>query len=688
MLQRERRGCFSPKAWSTTTPPLLRPTHACAARPSSGGASKIRDNECVGNAFGCKKMHYIAHTTPCVARKTMKIISLQLSNILSFRYVESIGDAQKIVFDDGLNIIIGENGSGKSTALEVINFLFRRVLYRQYSFNHELYFQRNNLNADQKRQVIQAINDNSFRGFRLDPNWNSENQPQKIRIEIRLDEIDKKNIQYLQERKSSLSELVVRFSERGEKSNAGFGENYCFDITLSRLDQTFAVEPIGCQHDFGYEYLTDYHFYKESIALYNLEHGDAPIDGLYESFTLISSYRNYHAFNVSISLRDQHPSEQMRAIRSADYNKSLNANDNSEPAIFGLVRLRVAEQHFGLISQKLNEAECEAAANDLPFIREINKRLKIVSLECKIKLLDLRTWQYRFEFLDLRRGKSISDINCLSAGQKAITHLVFEAYGRGDLKGGVVIIDEPEIHLHYQFQHEYLQVIRELNKHQSCQYILVTHSEALINSATIASVRRFSLSAAGFTEIHFPKLSAAQKLLIRILDNTRSTYAFFAKKVILVEGDSDRYFLKAAMQSLHPELDQEVAILHVGGKRELAQWSDLFESFGLIVNRIADLDYAYEVIYSTENRVSLKTSADVAAFKAEHLDWNERISAEYLKRTYILKDGDLEAYLGIGKDLSQVIGFCRDCLPRFLQDDSDPRSQEIRWIIDSICVAS
>src|ERR1051326_8994671 len=135
----------------------------------------------------------------------------------------------------------------------------------------------------------------------------------------------------------------------------------------------------------------------------------------------------------------------------------------------------------------------------------------------------MRTWQYTFQFYDIRRDRPIGDINSLSAGQKAIIHLVLEAYGRGELKGGLVIIDEPEIHLHYQFQHEYLQVVRELNTDQKCQYILVTHSEALINSSTIAHVRRFSLEQNGTTKINAPILTTEEKDLIRILDNTRST---------------------------------------------------------------------------------------------------------------------------------------------------------------------
>jgi predicted ATP-dependent endonuclease of OLD family len=91
--------------------------------------------------------------------------------------------------------------------------------------------------------------------------------------------------------------------------------------------------------------------------------------------------------------------------------------------------------------------------------------------------------------------------------------LVFEAYGRGDLKGGLVIIDEPEIHLHYQFQSEYLRVIEKLNQEQGCQYILVTHSESLINSETINNVVRLSLDDSGYTLINQPQITTAQKMV-------------------------------------------------------------------------------------------------------------------------------------------------------------------------------
>ena len=261
---------------------------------------------------------------------------------------------------------------------------------------------------------------------------------------------------------------------------------------------------------------------------------------------------------------------------------------------------------------------------------------------------------------------------------------MLEAYGRGELKGGVVIIDEPEIHLHYQFQHEYLQVIRDLNRVQNCQYILVTHSEALINSSTINSVRRFALSADGHTEVYSPILTADQKSHIQILDNTRSTYAFFAKKVVLVEGETDRYFIRAVLQERYRHLDQEIAVLHIGGKGAFVKWRDLFSAFGVTVSSIADFDYLANLHYRAEKGKALKTTQAMADFKARNPDWEARIDAEYENRTFVLKEGDLETYLDIGKDLDEVIKFSRDKLVAFLSDDMSTKSREVRRIIELI----
>jgi predicted ATP-dependent endonuclease of OLD family len=64
---------------------------------------------------------------------------------------------------------------------------------------------------------------------------------------------------------------------------------------------------------------------------------------------------------------------------------------------------------------------------------------------------------------------------------------------------------------------------------------------------------------------------------VKILDNTRSTYAFFAKKVLLVEGETDRYFFKALNEEIKPELNQKITVLDIIGKPNYEVWKDFME---------------------------------------------------------------------------------------------------------------
>ena len=615
----------------------------------------------------------------------MKIKELKISNILSFKHYADISDATKIVFDDNLNIFIGENGAGKSTALEVINFIFKRVLFTQFNTNQDLYSRKSTLTLADKKQILSPANNQSFSGFRLEPNWNTETDSQKILLVIELDEVDTANINHLIANTDKLNSLISLYTNHSATPNTASQNIYTIEVTLNNNDKTFSVNISPNNSDPGYLYLVNYNFYKELINFYNFENPQAQIAPLYESFTLIGGYRNYHSFNPAVSLQGSSAAQQIQQIRTQEYSKSLNANEQSEPAIFNLVRLRVAGKHYEIYGEESKGVDCEKEANDQVFLSRINEKLKLVNLEVKIQFTDKQKWGYSFQFYDLKRKKPLNDINSLSAGQKAIIHLVFEAYGRGDLKGGLVIIDEPEIHLHYQFQNEYLHVIDEINKDQNCQYVLVTHSESLINSITIHKVKRFALDDDNYTVIKAPSLSTNQKTLIKILDNTRSTYAFFAKKVLLVEGEIDRYFFKALLQEINSSLNQEIAILDIMGKPNYSEWKTFFEEFGLTVYFIGDLDSAFGFLYPTETAYKLNSQEIINGFKCTHPNLNTEIEQKYQDKVYILKDGDLEYYLGIhNKGLPETIKFCDESLKNYLQDDTDEKSKELRLIFSEV----
>ncbi len=621
----------------------------------------------------------------------MKIKSLQISNIWSFQYFENIENAPNITFDKNFNIMIGQNGAGKSTALEVINFIFKRILFTPYNRNRDLYSQKSSAPEHQRRTIL-ARNEGveNYRNFRLEKNYDFENQPQQIRIVIEIDDVDRSNIQLLTDHRPKLSTLISGYSSERDFQEGVIQDQYEINISLDSLNKAYTISP---NEDKGFQYLTKYNLFKEAIDLYNEENPSQKIDNLQETFALIGSYRNYSAYSTTVSIGGGATADkQIQQHKVGESSKSTGAVENSEPTIFSLVRLQMARACYDLMDTELTRAQCERAANELPFITSINEIIKMVNLKVEIKLIEKSSWSFSFLFVDLKRGKEITDINSLSAGQKAIVHLVFEAFGRGDLKGGLVIIDEPEIHLHYQFQNEYLRIIEKLNTTQESQYILVTHSESLINSTTIDSVIRFSLDDSGYTKINQPIVTDDQRWLVKILDNQRSTHAFFGSKVLLVEGEDDAYFFSAALNYIENKLKrgvlQDISVLGTGGKKGFA-WKHFFDSFGIRTYRINDFDLVCSELYTETPEPTIDTVAALESYIASHPEVISKIEAEYSNGTFILKQGNLEMYLGTQrKGLKYVIEFCQRELADFLEDKSNSHAMEMRIILAKIIEVS
>lgn len=674
----------------------------------------------------------------------MKLQSLRISNILSFAYHENIENAPQLLFSDGIHILIGPNGSGKSTALEVLNFFFRRILFQSYHFNLQAIANPSSVYPPDRIKTIAPQSANTTSGFRLQPNWDTPNTKQEIQISVILDELDQANLSYLHANKVKLDKVAATYSQDPNLHFVATQRKYNFNIVLNPSGQTFQVF-VSPATDPGFMYLQKYHFYKELIHLHNLLHSDDQLEPLREPYSLIVGYRNYHTFTPGVSLQQAPADQQIAGISQGEYNKSMNAAEPNEPLIFNLVRLKVANAHFESYGTSLTEAEAEKRANEQEFLLKINAKLRLIALEVKVHLTDKRNWTYSFHFYDTRRKEAITDINILSAGQKAIVHLIFEAYGRGELSGGVMIIDEPEIHLHYQFQLEYLRVIDELITEKPSQYILVTHSESLINSSTIGRVKRFTMNRQNHTLIASPKIQEDQKTLIKILDNSRTTYAFFAKKVLLVEGDSDRYFYRAALDYLYPHSSPQIAVLDMGGKSSFPIWKQFFEGFGLPVAFIGDFDNMYTLRFAKKyflspekkaaieerlrqqkldtlndgQKESLKkwynnliaqpdfldkptmrgwkpltdhilqisriTQADLTReVQREHPELSDSIVNLQEDSIFILRQGSLEAYTGTSHgNLAEIVRFCDSQLIPWL-DSTEAGAVEIRSILDQV----
>jgi putative ATP-dependent endonuclease of the OLD family len=123
----------------------------------------------------------------------------------------------------------------------------------------------------------------------------------------------------------------------------------------------------------------------------------------------------------------------------------------------------------------------------------------------------------------------------LSDGEQSLLSIIFTLYGY-DLKDGMVIIDEPEIHFHPQMQRSFSRMVEKINQNIGTQFIISTYSPLLINESNIANVYRFS-KIDGETHIKNPffTLSSDEASLVHLLKFENLSKIFFVNNIIMVE---------------------------------------------------------------------------------------------------------------------------------------------------------
>ena len=175
--------------------------------------------------------------------------------------------------------------------------------------------------------------------------------------------------------------------------------------------------------------------------------------------------------------------------------------------------------------------------------------------------------------------------------QNALTVAIFQAYEKLRLSGAIFLIEEPEMFLQPHRRRFFRQTLEKIAERN--QVIFTTHSADFVTVPDFDQVRIVDRPAGGYTQVRSSTLTDSDKLKEKFrkeLGVARGEL-FFARHVILVEGDTERLALPVYAERLGVNLDREGAsVIEVSGKRNLPAFAELVKSFGIELTVVFDTD--------------------------------------------------------------------------------------------------
>ena len=225
------------------------------------------------------------------------------------------------------------------------------------------------------------------------------------------------------------------------------------------------------------------------------------------------------------------------------------------------------------IREKTEKVLSEMFGKSITFIEDIDGTF--------IPIVRNRAWNVEY---------MMEDVEC--HGLQKIISLLINLYSSTT---DIVIFDEPELHLHPQFQLFFMNEIRQEAKHHCNKlFFLITHSPFFIDLRTPEDLEGVIVCHINRPPTHIEDLSREDEALFkRFLPrfNTYHKQFFFSDNQIFVEGYTDQQMFTYLLPFVENKANiAGTSVIDVGGKDELGVFCKVCSLIGTDARIITDLD--------------------------------------------------------------------------------------------------
>lgn len=437
---------------------------------------------------------------------------------IAIENVRSFLDRTELKLDGPISIVIGPNGGGKTNLLDIMIVMLRRYLYASmYAVSEPT--------AEQPNRYTFRHND-MLNNMTLERHNFGTDRDQYIELEIEVTLKDCENMKSIQENAENLTEKASK-------------KYVNFDLIKAKL---WKLNEISSGDRYIYKLKNGNLEYEQGSAKYFLEYLNIfDIEAkLREEFHLaplptpliyLPVNRSASGFQSTIELAGYNDFELMRNFQSS--------TSRSNTPIVNLAIGRLA-QKFRLLLEQDNGKAIKNFRQETN-LKELTKILEELGYNWELESINPLKNQYDIRLK--KQGLSFL-VGTASSGERELLTYLFAIFAL-NVKDALIIVDEPELHLHPKWQKTLLQLFIRLAESTGNQFVLATHSPTFISPQSIQYVSRVFSEEQKSQIIRLETKSLpSPKHLLHLINSQNNERLFFADEVILVEGISDRVFLK------------------------------------------------------------------------------------------------------------------------------------------------
>ncbi len=645
----------------------------------------------------------------------MKLSNVVISNLAIFPYIQDLHSAPGVSFPTSekfnISIFIWPNGSGKSVFLEIIQQINKTVLFLPYTCDLSRLSDLTEGNSQEFIRLKKIPIHNLFE------NAKGENKPSMVVLNYMLNADDRNNLQFVYEHQEEINLLIAKYSTESIRFNYKniwqYIPSYEQIICKIQIDTTTNQSRLLNNNaedieKFIFDFFVHFNLLQHCISIHNLLHPEKENHwhALHATMAFIWAYRDLLHFDDTYTIGAEAHQRFLNMIDDIEKSSIKMSQDHLTWLLY--MKKRVAYHLFRNHPNATTQTEIEAALDEIDMFKSFRAFcVKYLHRRPIVKVLVEQKGTYQFLFIDDQWNESY--LNMLSAWEKSMIWIIFAVYGF-NLQDWLLIIEEPELHLHPQLQSKIRDFLEEIAEKFGLQCIMTTHSALMINENNIRHVYRFT-RANNVTQIITPGKHYNEEAgkLMQILKFTNTAKLFFVKKIIMVEGETDEYAFGyylhhlANKSSYWEKILQDFEIVNINGKWWYTRRKKFLRTFGIKSYFIGDRDNVQEISWqqldmrrfaalaTRRSRNGYLSKAEkyqaIIAYlkKFEPFKWDsikQMIDDLYKKDVFVLQQWDIETYLGMQeKWLEETVSFFHNQFETWLHD---PRYDDKRAELDTI----